>query len=51
MRKDIDRLEKIKKRATKIVVEGLTNWKYEDRLKELSLSILETRLNRHDRGI
>ena len=46
LRKDIDRLEKIQK-ATKIV-EGLTNWKYGDKLKELGLTTLETRMIRAD---
>ena len=30
------------------MVEALTNWKYEDRLKELGLTTLETRMIRAD---
>ena len=41
-RKDIDKLEKVQRRATRMV-EGLGEYSYEDRLRILGLTTLETR--------
>ncbi len=41
-RKDIDKLEKIQRRATKLIP-GLRNLSYEERLKECGLATLGTR--------
>ena len=42
LRKDIDMLEKILRRATKLIP-GLIDLRYEERLKECGLTTLETR--------
>ena len=42
LRKDIDMLEKIQRRATKLIPE-LRDLRYEERLKECGLTTLETR--------
>ena len=42
LRKDIDMLEKILRRETKLIP-GLRDLRYEERLKECGLTILETR--------
>ena len=42
LRKDIDMLEKIQRRATKLIPE-LTDLRYEERLNECGLTTLETR--------
>ena len=47
LHKDIDILEKVQKRATRMV-EGLKGLGYEDRLKKLNLTTLETRRTRAD---
>ena len=46
-RKDIEKLEKVQRRATKMV-EGLGEYSYEDRLRILGLTTLETRFLRAD---
>ena len=47
LRKDIERLEKIQRRATKMV-EGMMNLTYEERLRLLGLSTFEDRMRRAD---
>ena len=42
LRKDIDMIEKVQRRTTKLIT-GLTDLSYDDRLKECSLTTLETR--------
>ena len=46
-RKDIDKLEKVQRRATRMV-EGLGEYSYEGRLRILGLTTLETRFLRAD---
>ena len=47
LRKDIDRLERVQRRATKMI-EGLEGLSYWDRLRNLGLTTLETRYLRAD---
>ena len=47
LRKDIELLEKVQKRATRMI-DGFADKDYNDRLKELSLTTLETRRKRGD---
>ena len=47
LRKDINMLEKIPRRATKLIP-GLRDLRYEGRLKECGLTTLETRRLRED---
>jgi len=47
LRKDIDKLEKVQRRATKMI-EGCGKMSYEDRLKFTGLTTLEDRRNRGD---
>src|SRR3989442_548100 len=45
--KDVDSIEKVQRRATKMI-EGLKNLSYEERLREVKLTTLETRKIRAD---
>ena len=48
---DIDKLEKVQKRATKMI-QGIGNFKYPERLRQLELPTLAYRRNRgHDRNL
>ena len=47
LQKDIDILEKVQRRATRMI-EGFSKMSYEDRLRELGLTTLETRRIRGD---
>ena len=46
-RKDIDKLEKVQRKATRIV-EGMWEYSYEDRLRILGFTTLETKFLRAD---
>ena len=47
MKKDIEKIEKVQRRATKLISE-CSNLSYEDRLEFIGLSTLEARRNRGD---
>ena len=47
LKKDIETLERVQRRVTRMV-EGLKNLSYEDRLRKMNLTTLETRRTRAD---